>query len=965
MNQHKKRSSIAAAMACALTFGATGAALITQETVSAEDVSMTAILGETTGDVSVSATTDGLKFTREAMDSTWESEIDVIFTGNTTISYTVSGYGNFNEGVNDAPLKNGHANAFTVRNTYDEVVARFFLTNKHWNNTFASKAFIYDAIEDVYTTAKAVDSKIVEGEYTTLSDDTIKNMNYLNMFAPSSSDTPTLKEGASGVGAVYFDYAEGKLSLKTSTYDLAGKTGDVLGNGQIVTLGEVEVDLSEGYTISIGSGSNLKMSDGSQYSFPCTANVKVKAINDFATTATTAATSAHSEISYAGEYTEEDKNVISVYEGSKLNKFYYTSATQLQDAAGHTLLVNPEVEMFDYAGNKAFTANEDITVSYRGMQKAYTVRTNASFGNIDVTDLVGAKTDGTGVAASKSYNGASAVAGRTVTGLKVGQFSTAAWSATLNGTFTGNSSLTYYLPDRDMYDSEMEDGVHVNNRRPAANAFTIKDASGNAVAIVVNASVSWASTGGGKAYVYDVKANKYTTKRTWWTDNTINCYADNEDLVTCSVVTTAEYGLNNMCMFDDMFTAKVGMEHSNNVEDLYSTLYLEYSNKTLKIKVSTYNVENRGVIGGELKYSNASGRGQIITIGKIENVDLDAGYTISVGSAPDITGTDGSTFKYIHSSSVLINKINGVDVSKAKATATSVSENIVYDGALTGGEIVIEKGDTLSFTSDTVAYLGSMAYKKAGVTVKTAFGENDYGKTFVVKAEDFAGSKHFDVRVKGLAETLTAADVKIAAGASIRSEEPYGIKFKLQITSEAQAKIAEAWGAGKAYAGVKFGMAIVPYSYVGTYGDLTEETLFGENAIYTWKGKTEGKVDGTQIMLSYSTNGLVQDTVDGGYKLEYSNVGLSGAAVTEKFIAIGFIELEKADGTKEYKVVANHAGYAEGGNAETNLATCVRSCYDVAVLAYESDKTSTALKEFLLANYLTPNGYQANTEEGE
>ena len=92
----------------------------------------------------------------------------------------------------------------------------------------------------------------------------------------------------------------------------------------------------------------------------------------------------------------------------------------------------------------------------------------------------------------------------------------------------------------------------------------------------------------------------------------------------------------------------------------------------------------------------------------------------------------------------------------------------------------------------------------------------------------------------------------------------------------------------------------------------------------------------------------------------YANTDLTGSAITMKFIGAGFIELTKADGTKEYKIVSKYEGYNE--NDETTFAnTNVRSCYEVAVMAYE-DKSATApsdtVKQFLLENYLIPNGYK-------
>ena len=70
----------------------------------------------------------------------------------------------------------------------------------------------------------------------------------------------------------------------------------------------------------------------------------------------------------------------------------------------------------------------------------------------------------------------------------------------------------------------------------------------------------------------------------------------------------------------------------------------------------------------------------------------------------------------------------------------------------------------------------------------------------------------------------------------------------------------------------------------------------------------------------------------------------------------GFIEFTKADGTKEYKIFTRHENYDEN-NAESVKNSCVRSCYEVAVAAYEDADTSQILKDYLYEHYLKNNGY--------
>ena len=328
-----------------------------------------------------------------------------------------------------------------------------------------------------------------------------------------------------------------------------------------------------------------------------------------------------------------------------------------------------------------------------------------------------------------------------------------------------------------------------------------------------------------------------------------------------------------------------------------------------------------------------------------------------MGSAPNVPYTDEGSFVYNAYSPFLLVKIDGQDVTGETLQTTEATENILVENTLNNGVIELSKGEELGFVSNSTVSIGSMQVKgSAGVTVKTVYGSYaEYGDSGVVTVKDFAGArKDFCVRVKGLSEELTGTEMN--AGAAIRTAEPYGIRFQMNVSAADKALIDENVGEDKAYTSVRYGMIIMPYSYVSAYGGLTEENLFGTSAVYTWKDK-EGSGT-TEIMLRYSENGL--QTKDGNYALWYANTGLTGSAITMKFIGAGFIELTRQDGTKEYKIVTKYEGYDESDET-TFAATNVRSCYEVAVAAYEdtsADAPSAVVKQFLLDNYLIPNGYE-------
>lgn len=122
MKKKTKNIIISAALTCALCFGVSGAA--TLQSVAAETVSVTALVGTTTDNVTVSASTSGLNLIRTDATLAWSVQLNSLFTGTTAITYRTT----------DRKANNGviQANAFTVTNFYGEEVARFIIGNKYW-----------------------------------------------------------------------------------------------------------------------------------------------------------------------------------------------------------------------------------------------------------------------------------------------------------------------------------------------------------------------------------------------------------------------------------------------------------------------------------------------------------------------------------------------------------------------------------------------------------------------------------------------------------------------------------------------------------------------------------------------------------------------------------------------------------------------------------------------------------------
>lgn len=937
MKKKTKNLIISAALTCALCFGVSGAA--TLQSVAAETVSVTALVGTTTDNVTVSASTSGLNLIRTDATLAWSAQIDSLFTGTTAITYRTT----------DRKAENGviQANAFTVTNFYGEEVARFIIGNKFWgvitNEGWGlTKAFLYNTSTGAYTTAAVTDG--VAGGYTSVSQLAMTDGWYFEKNIPDFYPSPANGDMTEIAGTVTFAYADGKMTVSTSTYDLENVNDDdksKVGNGQTVAVGEVEVNLDQGYTITVGSASGLTLPDGTAFSYPYSSNIIISDINGCDTTkALTTNGKTDDIVYYAAKSQESGNSVISLNSGASLNKFYYVEQTKCIDENGNELYVSPSKVAFDYADNKSFTANEDVTVSYGGKNKGYTVQING-LPEIATNSLVNVS-DGVTLTTASSVNWTDSN-GETQTqkGLLVsGSSNKSAWNAELNGVFTGSTSLSYFLMSLN----------HEGNTAYTASAFTIKQTDGTKIAdfVVLRNHRGYISTT--RAYVYDAINKKYMTQNVVWKNGGYQ-YTGVTELNRVASGTSTDHGFasfaSNMYVSPTFSTSNMNTIKNDN---MYGTVLFSYENNTLTITTTTYDVGGHEGKTGE----NFVGQGQTITIGEIVGVDLSGGYTISMGSAPNVPYTDEGEFAYPANSPILLVKIDGQDVTGKTVQTTEATENILVENTLNNGVIELSKGEELGFVSNSTVSIGSMQVKgSAGVTVKTVYGSYaEYGDSGVVTVKDFAGArKDFCVRVKGLSEELTGTEMN--AGASIRTAEPYGIRFQMNVSAADKALIDENVGEDKAYTSVRYGMIIMPYSYVSAYGGLTEENLFGTSAVYTWKDK-EGSGT-TEIMLRYSENGL--QAKDGNYALWYANTGLTGSAITMKFIGAGFIELTRQDGTKEYKIVTKYEGYDESDET-TFAATNVRSCYEVAVAAYEDAGTAEKVKTFLYETYLKPNGYE-------
>ena len=666
MKKKTKNIIISAALICALCFGVSGAA--TLQSVAAETVSVTALVGTTTDNVTVSDSTSGLELIRTDATLAWSVQLNSLFTGTTEITYRMTGRPEANWVI--------QANAFTVKDFYGEEVARFIIGNKHWNvisdeGGGFTKAFLYNPSTGAYTTAAVTDG--VAGGYTSVSQRAMTDDWYFETDIPDFYPSPASGSMEETPGTVTFAYADGKMTVSTSTFDLENVNDDnknKVGNGQTVAVGEVKVNLDQGYTITVGSASGLTLEDGTSFSYPYSSNIIISDINGCDTTKALTTNEKTGDIVYYSAKSQESGNsVISLNYGAWLNKFYYVEQTKCIDENGNELYVSPSKVAFDYADNKSFTANEDVTVSYGGKNKGYTVQTNG-LPEIATNSLVNVS-DGVTLTTASSVNWTDSN-GETQTqkGLLVsGSSNKSAWNAELNGVFTGSTSLSYFLMSLN----------HETNNAYTASAFTIKQTDGTKIADFVVLRNHWAFISTTGAYVYDAINKKYMTQNVVWKNGGPQFTGDVTELNRVASDTSTGHGFASLASdTDDIIYMYVSPTFStsdmNTIknDNMYGTVLFSYENNTLTIKTTTYDVGGHEGKTGE----NFTGQGQTITIGEIAGVDLSGGYTISMGSAPNVPYTDEGEFAYPANSPILLVKINGQDVTGETVQTTEATENM-------------------------------------------------------------------------------------------------------------------------------------------------------------------------------------------------------------------------------------------------------------------------------------------------
>lgn len=385
----------------------------------------------------------------------------------------------------------------------------------------------------------------------------------------------------------------------------------------------------------------------------------------------------------------------------------------------------------------------------------------------------------------------------TVTGLSVAHAdATQPWSVDINATFSGDSSFTYFLPNQ-----------YGSNSQWVANAFTVKNSEGKAVAVFVNANSHWSLLTTGRAYMYDPVQNVYTTARTYYNQTSkVNEYNPTKAPValtpqkpTLEVPNTQTGGMKEASATlqmplsgfgDQMYIApkigtQVNLESKTLTGDITGTVYFDYDEtaKTLAVKTTTYNVGNSTT-------DNQVGKGQTITLGMV-SADLSAGYTVSMGSAPAVN-VDGTAYSYPYSSSIILTSIDGVDVKGETVACAANPQTITYGGEkVIGGKntISLPKGEELDeFTvSGNFIIGGKIASASSAelykITATETFADKAVGEyTLNVTAGNV--QKAYTVLVKKLYEKPSVSALRSVENVTFTEKQVCGTDTAILISRE-------------------------------------------------------------------------------------------------------------------------------------------------------------------------------------
>ena len=510
---------------------------------------------------------------------------------------------------------------------------------------------------------------------------------------------------------------------------------------------------------------------------------------------------------------------------------------------------------------------------------------------------------------------------------------TETWSATINSLFTGDTSVTYLLPNQS-----------VNNM---ANGFTVRDSKGNFVMSIVLVSRHWSYCQGG---IYAYNGTKYTRPIFTWDDTSGTNYWKTPS------EPTAITNIETILKYDFYIAPKHGVtttgphnyySKSYNLATAEGTLYFNYDNETQNFVVSTTTYDVEGFDSANGLRDDMLGAGTTVVVGS-RNYDLSEGYTITLNNVGSFGTQDDDNFVDLSTSSaVLITDINGVNMSTETVSSTTGSvvdlkyaNEVVKNGknyiSSNEGELLgkfdvyanFNVGDLTSLTSSVV---GSTYYSNDNFNVATP-GEYD------ITVEYGGFSKDYTVIVNQIYKQPSANLITSTTNATVTASMSSGEITGLQI------------GRTNANSNVFFGNII---------GNFT-----GNSSItFNYVGR---KQDAHSFNIYNSNNQLVASVVN-YYSNIWQKVGANSYlydVINNKYTAptsTGFKEITLLPGFHDTAVVklspaADGANFS-GWEIETKLATIYFEYSSNVLTVKQSDVYGSVYTLGVVENVDLSNGY--------
>ena len=197
----------------------------------------------------------------------------------------------------------------------------------------------------------------------------------------------------------------------------------------------------------------------------------------------------------------------------------------------------------------------------------------------------------------------------------------------------------------------------------------------------------------------------------------------------------------------------------------------------------------------------------------------------------------------------------------------------------------------------------------------------------VILSVFFAISLLFGIGVKkafaASDSVLDSVSFTMQNGASVRKDEPTGLRFRSLLSKEDYNKLTENVGEGKDDTSLTFGMLIAPQDYAEKK-ELNEANVFGENAVYTFD---ENDTDSEKLKILNLYDNEMHETPDGVMSFTGILTNVKSVNYNRRFVGVGYIKAVDKNGKAAYKFAS----------ANDNA----RSVIEVAQAAIEKGETDT------------------------